>query len=268
MRHLLFSLGLIALLASCSDYQRALKSTDINTKFATAEKYYNEGEFERAIPLLEELVQLTRGTNLSEKVYYYHAKSELGLKDYTLASYYLNNFTKTFPTSDYAEECAFLAAFCYYKNSPNFELDQTDTKAAIQDLQLFLVHYPGTALKDSANTLIDQLRGKLELKDLNNARQYYRLRNYLGTATAFNDFLRTWPNSEFREEAMFTNLKAGYELAMNSVESKRKQRLIDAIRAYHTFADAFPGGEDKREADRIYEQLTTELAQYDQTATP
>ena len=34
-------------------------------------------EYERAMPLLEELVPLTRGTDLSEKVYYYHAKSHV-----------------------------------------------------------------------------------------------------------------------------------------------------------------------------------------------
>lgn len=287
MRPLFFFLGLAVLLASCSDYQRTMKSTNIEQKFAFCDSLFHmaekgnlpnaarkdhrraEGACAKALPLLEELVQLTRGSNLSERVYYYHAKCQFWMQDYTLASYYLSNFTKTFPTSEFAEECDFLSAFCYFKNSPNFELDQTDTKAAIQDLQLFLVHYPRTSLRDSANTLIDRLRGKLELKDLNNSRQYYRLRNYQGTITAFNDFLRTWPNSEFREEALYTVMKASYELAMNSVESKRKQRLADAMRAVRTFADAFPESTDRREADRLNQLLTDALARYDQPpATP
>jgi hypothetical protein len=54
---------------------------------------------------------------LSEKVNYLHAKSTYGMKDYTLAAYYLANFVRTFPTSQYAEECAFLSAYCQYMNS-------------------------------------------------------------------------------------------------------------------------------------------------------
>ena len=265
---LLFVISTSTTLTSCSDFQKALKSDSIAYKFDVAERYYLKGEYERTLPLWEELIALTRGSSLSEKVYYYHAKSVFGMKDYTLASYYLTNFTKTFPTSTYAEESAFLSAFCYYKNSPNYELDQTDTREAVNDLQLFLVRYPNSILKDSCNLLIDRLRGKLELKQFNNARQYYRLRNYQGTSVAFRNFLKAWPNTEFREESLFTILKADHHLAFNSVESKKKQRIEEAIRSYHNFADAFPESIDKREAARLYGQLVQALEQSQPTDTP
>jgi outer membrane protein assembly factor BamD len=268
MRPVLFLLGLALLLASCSEFNKAQKSTDIQYKFQTAEKYYLAEEYDRAVPLLEELVSLTRGTELSEKVYYYHAKSMFGMKDYILANYYLGNFTKTFPNSAYAEECAFLSAYCFYKNSPEFELDQVDTRSAINDLQLFLIRYPHSNLKDSCNALIDMLRGKLELKDFNNARQYYKLQKYHAASVAFRGFLQDWPNSEYREEALWTILRADQHLAENSVESKRKERLQDAIRSFHNFADAFPESPDLREAERIHEQLKAELESLNEPANP
>ncbi len=286
MRLLLFCLVVPALLASCSEFNKAQKSTDIQYKYETAEKFFLMGEegrapgatrkqrsrsatgYERAIPLLEELVSLTRGTERSERVYYMHAKSMFGIQDYILASYYLGNFTKIFPTSQYAEECAFLSAYCYYRNSPEFELDQADTRSAIKDLQLFLVRYPNSTLKDSCNTLIDRLRGKLELKDFNNARQYFKLRDYHATSVAFRSFLQDWPNSEFREEALWTILRADHQLALQSVESKRRERIQEAIRSFHNFADAFPESIDRREAERIHQDLQAQLESIDRTDTP
>ncbi len=131
MRQLLILLLSSVLLFSCSDFNKALKSTDLDYKAEVAEKYYAEGSYDRAIPLLEELIVLTRGSARSERMNYLHAKAHYGLKDYIMAAYYLSNFTRTFPKSEYAEEAAFLSAYCHYKNSPAYELDQVDTRNAI-----------------------------------------------------------------------------------------------------------------------------------------
>ena len=132
----------VVLLSACSDFNRALKSTDLDYKWKVAQEYYDKESWDRAIPLMEELIVLTRGTQRSQEVNYKHAKAHFNMKDYTLAAYYLANFVRTFPTSPFAEECSFLSAYCYFKNSPNFELDQADTRAAIDQMQLFMVRYP------------------------------------------------------------------------------------------------------------------------------
>ncbi len=244
LARLLPALLLCAVVAvGCSKFNKALKSTDLDLKLRTAQEYYDEAQYEKALPLLEELVSLTRGSSMSERVNYLHAKSYMGLKDYTMAGYYMNNFTRTFPTSQFAEECAFLTAYCHYKNSPNFELDQTDTRVAIDALQLFLIRHPASELKDSCNTLIDKLRSKLEVKEFEGVRQYHKLRNYQAAGVAAEQFLRTWPNSRFREDAMFLSAESAVLLAENSIESKREERLRAAIKSCDTFADAFPAGE-------------------------
>lgn len=261
-------LGLLLLVAGCSEFNRALKTTDLDMKLRVATKFYEAGKWEKAIPLLEELVALTRGSSLSERVMHMHAKSYFGMKDYTLAGYYLNNFTRTFPTSALSEECAFLSAYCHFKNSPNYELDQTDTKAAIDALQLFLVRYPNTSLKDSCNNLIDGLRYKLELKDFTGAKQYHKLRNYQAAVVALEQFQRQWPNSRYREEAHFLSLESAYLLAINSVESRKMERVKDAIRLSNTFADAFPASSRSTEAQRMAVTLNVELERILQASSP
>lgn len=249
----------VVLLSACSDFNRALKSTDLDYKWKVAQEYYDKESWDRAIPLMEELIVLTRGTQRSQEVNYKHAKAHFNMKDYTLAAYYLANFVRTFPTSPFAEECSFLSAYCYFKNSPNFELDQADTRAAIDQMQLFMVRYPATALKDSCNTLIDRMRNKLEIKSFESAMQYYHMRNFQASSVAFRSFNREWPNSRFREEAMMLILRSDHEMAVNSIESKKRERLQEAIRSYRNFADAFPQSPLLGEAERLNLVLSAEL---------
>jgi outer membrane protein assembly factor BamD len=256
---LLLILGGGPSLTGCSEFNRAMKAsgdTAVAYKMRVAEKYFAKGDYDRSLPLLEELVALTRGTSRSERANYLHAKTIYGMKDYLLGGYYLENFAKTFPTSEYAEECTFLSAMCYYKNSPEYELDQTDTETAIDQFQLFLAYYPYTELKDSCNALIDGLRAKLERKDFENAKQYFRLRNYESASTALKNFVRKWPNSAYREEALFIVLQSDHDLAMNSVESKKEARVAEGIRSFNNFADAFPESKLLNEARRLYDDLT------------
>lgn len=266
--HILLLLLVTLVNAGCSEFNRALKSTDLEQKWQVAQKYYDKERYEQAIPLLEELIVLTRGTQRSVEVNYKHAKAHFLMEDYTLAGYYLSNYVRTFATSQYAEECAFLSAYCYYKNSPDHELDQTDTRTAIDQMQLFMVRYPNSTLKDSCNNLIDVMRAKLEVKSFESAMQYHHMRNYQAAGVAFRNFNREWPNSKYREEAMWLILKSDQELAVNSVESKKRERLNEAIRSCRNFTDAFPQSPLIGDAERIFRILEQELGTISTTASP
>ena len=149
-------------LVSCSKYQRLLKSSDFEAKYKAAVDYYNKKDYYRSLQLLEELIALYRGTAKGEDVYYYYAKSNYGISDYLTAAYHFETFTKTFPSSPRAEECAYLNAYCYYLDSPVSSLDQDNTMQAIQQFQLFVNHYPQSEKVADCNRLMDELRFKLE----------------------------------------------------------------------------------------------------------
>ncbi len=277
MRKVLLFVLLLALIgSSCSDFNKALKASGegaVALKMATAEKYYAigaagsasgatrkqkrkaSGGYERALPLLEELTALTRTDTLFERVGYLYAKSYYGIKDYVLAGYYLENFAKTFPTSKYAEECAFLSAMCQYKESPEHELDQSATASAIDQFQLFLSLYPNTALTDSCNTLIDQLRLKLERKEHAGAMQYVKTRNYEPAGIALRNFLKKWPNSRFREEVLYNILLTDHDLTVNSVATRKPKRAEETLRSYQAFEDAFPQSDRLRSAQNLRDDI-------------
>jgi outer membrane protein assembly factor BamD (BamD/ComL family) len=94
---LLLPLVLAVAATSCSEFNKAVKSTDKDYKYRMAVQYFDKPDYDRAMPLLEELLGLTRGDTLYEPVSYLHAKGYFGMKDYIMAGYYLGNFAKTFP---------------------------------------------------------------------------------------------------------------------------------------------------------------------------
>ena len=55
MKKIFLSIMILMLMVSCSKYQKILKSTDLNFKFEKAVMYYEKEDFNRALPLLEEL---------------------------------------------------------------------------------------------------------------------------------------------------------------------------------------------------------------------
>jgi len=246
-------------LTSCSKFSKLQKENDLDKKYQGAIDYYNEGECLKSSILLEELIPLVRGTNKSEDVLYYHAKSSYCDQDYILANYYFKNFVKTFPNSDYAEECAFLSALCLYKESPNYSLDQGDTRKAIDEMQLFLDKYPSTAKKDSINLMVRDLRGKLERKAFEGAKQYYHVRRYRSAVIALDNALKEYPDSRYREEMMYLIIASNHDLAINSVDSKNEQRLLDTIESYHNFVDSYPESDFMRQASNQYDAAVKAL---------
>jgi len=263
----LILLGTLLSVSGCSEYNKVLKSTDINYKYTKAKEYYEAEYYYKSLPILEELIGLTRGTQLAEEVYFLYAKSHYGVEDYYLANYYLKTFTKTFANSLRSEECLFLAAECSYRLSPSYSLDQTDTRNAIDEYQIFLDKYPNSHLKDSANHQIERLGMKLERKAYENAYQFYKTLKYKAATSALKDFIREYPGSVYREEAMYLIVKCQYLLAEGSIEEKKLERMRAVAENYRTFATAFPESKFLSDAESYYRKSEKQVVKWSSTSS-
>ncbi len=246
--------------SSCSDYQRLLKSTDYNKKYEAAVKFYEEKDYNKALGLLQELVSVYRGTEKGEKIMYYYAYATYALGDYLLAGYHFNNFVKTFPASDKTEECAFMYAYCYYLESPRYSLDQTDTKSAIKELQYFINKYPESKRKDECNSLMTTLREKLEEKSYKISKQYYFLDDYQASIKSFENVLKDFPDTRYREEVMYMIVKANFMYATKSTDSKKAERFKSAVESYNKFVSYFPqNSRYNREVEGYYSSAKKQM---------
>lgn len=245
---------LIILLLGCSEYQRVLKSTDLDYKFEKAMEYYEDDEYYKALPLFEELIPLYRGSDRAEIVYYYYCYCNYEQEQLYTAAYHFKKFSNTFPTGKHAEETLFMSAYCHYLLSPVATLEQSSSKKAINGLQLFVNTYPKSELVDSSNVIMDKLRRKLELKSFLNAKQYYKIMEYKAAIIALNNTLKDFPDTERKEEIDFLIFKSHYYLAINSIKQKKIQRFNDSIEAYHKFVDSYPDSKHIKEAENYYKK--------------
>jgi len=249
----------VSTLMSCGGYNAVLKNPDPDYKFQRAVEYFEDEQFYKSFTILEELINVFRGTTKAQEVYYYYAKAQMGMGDYILAAYHLKNFVNTFPRSEYAEECAYLAAYCYYEDSPQYSLDQSSTYKAIDELQLFIDQHPNSDLVDDCTELIEKLRLKLERKSFEQAKLYYETENYKSAIIAFDITINDFPDTKYREEALYLQLESYYLLAMNSIDEKKQIRLKETVSSYKRFARNFPESEFLKEAAIINRKAEQEL---------
>jgi outer membrane protein assembly factor BamD len=239
-------------LASCDRYNKLLKSSDYEMKYTKAKEYYDKGYYIRSSQLYEELIPVVKGTDRAEEVYYYYTWSEYYLGDHILSQYHFKNYTRQFPNGRHVEECYYMNAYCYFLNSPNYKLDQTYTKNAIKEFQAFIDIYPESAKIDTCNLLIDQLRQKLERKDYEIIKQYYKLSDWKATIVATKNFIKEYPSSNYNDEMYYLMIDSYYTLAVNSVYSKKEERLNGAIENYVKFLDLYPKSSYLSRSESIY----------------
>jgi outer membrane protein assembly factor BamD len=256
-RNLLFLMLLLGG-AACSEYQKILKSPDLDLKFEKAVGYFNQEKYEKAYPLFDELVQLYRGTAKSEEVYYYYAATLFGMKDYILAAYHFKNYSKTFPNNARAEEAAYMTAYCYYLEAPEYSLDQGYTMKAINELQLYINRFPNSSKLETGNRIMRELRSKMEKKQYEIAKQYFRTENYQSAVVSLGNTLNDFPDTQFKEEALYLKFQAAYKLAFNSIQDKKKQRYREAMTAYYDYVDFYPESANRKEADEIFAKIKIE----------
>ena len=230
----------IAFTGCKSKFEKLRLSTDIAKKYQESIRLYNKKEYTKALTLFDDLVQRYRGRDGAEDLYYYFAYTNYHLKDFLSARYHFKIFADTYPNSPKAEECRFLAAYCFYLDSPNFSLDQENTYKAIETLQLFINIYPSSDRVAEASKLILDLRDKLEVKSYENAKLFLDIGDYQAAVIAFKNSAKDFPDTKYAEEMEFLTIQAQYLYAKNSLETKQEARYNEAIEEHDRFIEKYP----------------------------
>lgn len=244
---------------SCSPYQKVFRGDDNAVKYSFADSLYNIGKYKKALKLMEQIVPAYRGKPQAERLMFIYANTFYLMEDFYLAGYQFERFETSYPKSDSVEIAAYRSAKSYYELSPRYSIDQKDTNKALEKLQEYINKYPNTIYRNEANVLVSELREKLELKDIEIAKQYLKISDFKPAIGAFENFISDHPGSSFRKDAFFGRLEAGYQLALNSVPRLVEERLIIAKGYYSSFAKYYKDSELMEDADKILEEINKRL---------
>jgi outer membrane protein assembly factor BamD len=244
-----------------SKFEKLRASNDTARKYQEGIKLYNNKKYSKALVLFDDLVQRFRGRAEAEDLYYYNAYTNYRLKDYLTARHQFMTFVNTYPNSAKAEECRFMAAYCYYLEAPVYSLDQSNTQKAIESLQLFINIYPESERATEAATLIDELRDRLERKSYENAKLYLDIGDYQSAVIAFENSLRDYPDTKFAEEMEFSIVEAQYLYALNSSEYRQEARYAEAISFANDFLKNNPNSKYVKEATKLKDNAIKNTAE-------
>jgi outer membrane protein assembly factor BamD len=271
MRSLFLAFTLLVAFSSCSlfkkssgpptSFNKILKSTDYTFKLQMAEKYYLNKDYNHAQILYDDLYRVMKGSEHFEDIWYKYAYCAFYLKDYINAENLFKGFVEAFPNSPKSDEMDYMRAFCFWKQSPKYQLDQTNTTKAMGFMQAFIAQHPNSDKVKEATQIIEECRAKLEQKDFEAAKLYFNLREtniaYLKAATlTFNTLMNTYPDSQFSDEYKLYIIKSEYLYALGSMEEKKKARLEQVLTDINEFNDRFPESKLKKQV-QDYQELTT-----------
>jgi outer membrane protein assembly factor BamD len=262
MKKFLFLILIAIGVLSCSPFQKAMKSEDIELKYTVANNLFEAGKYSKSLLLFEQLSPLYKGKPQAEKMFYQYSQALYKTKEYYAAGYQFEKFVSSYPKSEKVEEAAFLGAICYTKLSPVYSLDQVDTEKAIDKLQNFVDAYPESTYLPEVNSNVKILREKLEIKAYEIAKQYNTIADYKAALIALDLFIADFPGTPLKEKALFYRLDSAYKLAINSVPSKMEERLKVSKVAYSNLLKFKADTQYKNEADDMLARIDKDLQQF------
>lgn len=255
--------------SSCGEYNKVLKSTDYEYKYEVAKTYFAKGQYSKAATLLEELINIMKGTRFGEESLYMLAMTYFNQGDYVTSSHYFNTYYTTYPRGTYTELARFNSGKALYLDTPEPRLDQSSTYKAIEELQMFLEYFPMSENHDKAQNMIFELQDKLVEKEFLSAKLYYDLgsytgnmvqsstgNNYLAAVVTAQNILKDYPYTKYREELSILILRAKYDMARESVPEKMEERMKEAIDEYYAFKNEFPESKYTKEVEKIFTEAS------------
>ncbi|WP_162419043.1 outer membrane protein assembly factor BamD [Cyclobacterium roseum] len=253
-------------LSGCGEFYKLEKSTNWDELYEAANRYYDEGEYNKSIILYDRVLPVIKGSGKAELAEFNYAYAHFRTKRFIESAGYFKTFFDTYNRSPLAEEALFMHAYSLYLDSPDYNLDQRSSREAVNAIQLFMNRYPDSDSYERAISMIDDLQKRFEEKAYEESRMYYRLTEglfpgefYRACIINFQNFAKDYPDSEYNEELAFKLVEVSNAYAERSVFDKKEERLKQSIEFAQDFAQKYPDSSFDRKVKNLMSESETEL---------
>lgn len=263
--HIILSFTVFLFLISCGNYNKLQKTNNYDYKYEAAKQYYFEGQYNRASLFLQDVIATFKGTNKGEESLFLSGMSSYKARNYNAAMSFFRKYYQSYPRGLYTEKAHFYCGMSLYKNIPEVKLDQSATYEAISEFQEFLELYPGSVLSAEVQEIIFKLQDRLVEKEYLSAKLYYDLgsyflncsnggSNYQACIVTAENAIKDFPYTSRREDFAILILRAKFELAAQSIESKKEERYHNAIDEYYGFTNEYPESKYMKETNELFKK--------------
>lgn len=254
------------LLYSCGDYNKIMKA-DYSYRYEAAKQYYADGQYTKAVVLLQDVISILKGTDKGEESLFLLGMSAYKARDYEASGNFFKKYFQTYTKGLYTEDARYYNAMSLYNSIPEPKLDQTGTYEAVTAFQNLLDLYPTGIYAKESQDKIFKLQDRLVEKEYLSAKTYFDLGSYFGNCSyggsnyeaciiTAENALREYPYTSRREEFAIMILRAKYQLALHSIKAKELERMEATTEEYYAFANEFPESKYLDEAKAIFDNAT------------
>jgi outer membrane protein assembly factor BamD len=232
-------------------------SSSIDTANLSAEERYNyalnlfnDEDYEEALKEFQAIVLQFPGNAAVDDAQYYMALSRYNKDEYILAAYEFSKLIKNMSASEWVDEAQLMLAECYYNISPNYTLDQTYTKKAIEEYQAFIDFFPTNPKVPDAEKKIDELNEKLARKEYNTAYIYEKLEYYKAALLSYDNVIETYHDTKYAPLAMYDKINLLI----------RRGRNEEALAEIGKFLERYPKDSKTEDVENIKSSLENKLS--------
>lgn len=235
----ILSLILLVGLVGCSGSQE-ITTSGPQDAYDKGMAQYEDGDYDRAIRYFRSVFNYGRGTEWAPEAQFQLAMAQRKKKKHLVAANEFQRFTQLYRNHPDVPKAEFERAYSYYLRSPKYQLDQSDTRQAIDLFQLFIDRYPDHDRVAEAREFVDELRAKLAHKKYDAGELYERRDMWRAATETYRSVFDQYPDTPWADNALLGALRSYVQYADRSVRQKQAERYQKALDQYDQLQQLFP----------------------------
>jgi outer membrane protein assembly factor BamD len=220
---------LAAVVASaCASREVSLHELTPQTVWEQGIEHFNERRWDEAIRHFDHFLMVGGADPRVHQARYYAAEAHFNQREYLSAASRFTALAGDLGRADLAAQSRYMACRSYEELSPNPQLDQEYTRAAIDHCQALVDYFPDHHYAQEATEILDRMWHRLAAKTYQSGEWYQRRRAPDSALIYYQDVVRLYPRTSYAPRALRRMMEIYEALDYQEELEETRQRLLTA----------------------------------------
>jgi outer membrane protein assembly factor BamD len=193
---------LAVILGACGGRDVPLTELAPEDLWAQGIEEYNRGRWSEAIRYFDRFILVGGIDPRVHQARFYSAEAHFNRREYVTAASRFASLAGDLGRADLAAQARMMACRSYYELSPDPQLDQEYTRAAIDHCQALTDYFPDSEYTPEASRIVAEMWNRLAAKAFQSGDWYLRRRAYDSALIYFEDVVRLYPRTTYAPRAL------------------------------------------------------------------
>jgi outer membrane protein assembly factor BamD len=157
---------------------------------------------------------------------YHMAEAHYGAEEYITSATEFSRLAADFPGGPFGDDAQYMVCESYHQLSPDVELDQEYTQAAIDHCRVLLAYFPNSEYAPKATAILKEMTEKLAHKMYGTGDYYFRRKAYDSAIMYYELVVSTYPTTTYAPKALKRMIDAYQILGYETEEAATRARLL------------------------------------------